>query len=115
MNTSRIWLIYNKASVSPLSPINMDGSDFVIGVSVVPSSNQEEAMSLFQKDLTDNHMELLELGSVVEFTSENYLQDNPQSSVLNREVIRAAEDAARRGMVYYVCEATSETLKSEEQ
>lgn len=107
MSDIKVWLIYNKASVSSVSPLNMDGSDFVVGVSVVPSSSKNEAMSLFYQDLAVNHMELLELGDVTEFQPDHYQQDTD----LNRGIISAAEGAARRGVVYYVCEATSESLK----
>lgn len=80
----------------------MDGSEVVVGVSVVPSTNQNEAMSLFYQDLVANHMALLELGDVAEFQPENYLQDTD----LHRSIISAVEGAVRRGLVYYICVST---------
>ncbi|WLQ15553.1 hypothetical protein O5O45_06420 [Hahella aquimaris] len=67
-----IWLIYHKSSLSPRSSINMDGSDFMVGVSAVPAREMMEAIELFKEHLREDYMAPMELWKCVKWGSGDY-------------------------------------------
>lgn len=110
MSEKKVWLYYHKASVAPQTAINMDGSEFMIGVSIIPAATQEESKVIFEEDLSRNHMSAIEVFNVIEYSPEKILPD----SDLNRQIIKSVEHAIRRDLAHYICEATSESIKDQE-
>ena len=39
-----VWLLHHKASIAPDSPENLDGSEFMLGIGVVPAASMKEAI-----------------------------------------------------------------------
>ena len=52
--------------------MNLDGSEFMLGVGVVPASSMKEAWSLFDTYLKENKMGLLELWRCEQWDPKNY-------------------------------------------
>ncbi|VUD66789.1 hypothetical protein TDB9533_03695 [Thalassocella blandensis] len=110
MSKKKVWLYYHKATVAPQTPVNMDGSEFMIGVSIVPADTLIESKDKFEEDLSRNHMSALEVYNAIEYSPDAILPD----SDLNKQIIKSVEHAIRRDLVHYICEATSESLKNQE-
>ncbi|MDN3639322.1 hypothetical protein QWY82_10955 [Simiduia curdlanivorans] len=61
------WLIDHKASLEELSPMNDDGSEYMIGTAVVPATSMQQALVLFESYLEEQKMGLLELSKCEQF------------------------------------------------
>ena len=48
MNGNKTWIIDHKASLSPFSPMNLDGSDWMLGVYLVSAESQQIAQEKFK-------------------------------------------------------------------
>jgi hypothetical protein len=105
-----VWLLHHKASLTPDSPMNEDGSTFMQGVGVVPASNIKEALAFFDEYLASKHMGLLELWKCEQWNQQNFLAD----SLENRQINRAASNALESGKIHYACGISSEALDCEE-
>ncbi|GAA6168930.1 hypothetical protein NBRC116591_27410 [Sessilibacter corallicola] len=109
MSYESVYLICQQASVSERSPINMDGSEFVVGVAVVPAETRDQALDLLNDYFHRNHMTLMTLESVHKY------EDNSAelSDIVTDDVTYAIASARQRGEVMYVCTETSETLNDQ--
>lgn len=110
MRKRKVWLYFHKASLAPQSAVNMDGSDFSIGISVVPADSLSESEELFKESLSKDHMTALEIFNVTEFSPEN----TPPNTDLNRQILKTIEHALRRDLVHYICEDTSQAINERE-
>ncbi len=99
-----VWLLHHKASLTPDSPMNQDGSTYMQGIGVVPASNMKEAMMLFEDYLAEQHMALLELWKCEQWSPENFTGDILES----RQINRSASNALETNKIYYACGISSE-------
>lgn len=109
MTVRSIWLLYHKASLSPNSPMNLDGSIFMQGVGVVPSSSMKEAMVEFENYLAKQKMELMELWKCEQWEPSNFNDNSPDSKM----ICAAAEKALESGVIHYTLGISSEALDCE--
>lgn len=72
MEIVRVWLLHHKASMTSDSPINLDGSTFMLGIGIVPATNMKEAIELFEVYLKNHDMALLELTKCEEYSPNNF-------------------------------------------
>lgn len=99
-----IWLIHHKASLSECSPMNLDGSEYMTGIGVVPATDMQEAIRLFNIYLQTQGMGLLEV-----WKCEQYIPtDFAEQSQANREINEAARDAIENNQIFYVLGISSE-------
>ncbi len=105
-----VWLLHHKASLTPDSPMNQDGSTFIKGIGVVSAANMKEAMALFENYLTAQHMTLLELWKCEQWNPEDFTSDNLENTQINR----AASNALECNKIYYACGISSEVLDYED-
>ncbi|OZG71836.1 hypothetical protein BTA51_19640 [Hahella sp. CCB-MM4] len=106
MELISVWLIYHKASMSPQSPMNMDGSEFMQGIGVVPATSMKEALERFEHYLREQHMALLDATKCEQYDPKNF-SDPTQD---NREIIEVASQALESGGIFYACGISSEAM-----
>lgn len=110
MEVVYVWLIYNKASMTLDSPMNLDGSDYMLGIGVVPATNMKEAITLFEAYLKTQNMELMELTKCEQFSVGNF----DSQTLEDREIREAASESLETNKIYYVCGVSSEALDCEQ-
>ncbi|WP_431688744.1 hypothetical protein [Hahella sp. NBU794] len=106
MNTEDIWLIHHKASLSPNSPMNMDGSNYAVGIAVAPGKDLQEALARLHEYLRDNHMQLLDIWKCVKHNANDYGLDSEDPNGVERSIKKAQEQSK----VFYACGLSSEVL-----
>lgn len=109
MKVVSVWLIYHKASLDDLSPMNEDGSEYMIGTGFVPATSMQEALSLFEKYLEDQKMEILELERCERFDPANFDESDDE----DRKIIRVASSSMEDEQIRYVG-VSSEAMECEE-
>ena len=71
MEIVSVWLIHHKASLDPYSPMNMDGSKFMVGIGVVPAVDMKSALELFEKYLQTQQTDQQFLIKIIKNTEES--------------------------------------------
>lgn len=107
MNTISVWLIHHKASLDQYSPMNLDGSTYMVGIGVVPAPDIRAALDAFDAYLQKQDMAVLEITKCERYHPANF----PPTTTDNREIAEAATDALEEGVVSYVCGITSEAME----
>lgn len=106
MEIVSIWLVHHKAAVDTHSPMNLDGSSFMIGIGVVPATDDKQAMEIFENYLKEQQMQVLEIWNCEEYSPENFVEPTLE----NREINEVAAQALDTGEVFYACAISSEAL-----
>ena len=106
MDNKRIWLIDHKASLGEFSPMNLDGSSWILGICVLSAKNQEQGSIKFNSFLKNEDMELLELYELCEYNSENFKDSSRRSNQVNH----AANKVIDNEEICYVFAHTSEAM-----
>lgn len=109
MENSNIWLIDHKATLADDSPLNMDGSEWIWGVCVVPAKSEAEALTGFTDYLAKNGMAEPEVYHVEQYRPENYKDDSKRTRFIDHGVRIASE----RGVISYSYARTLESLAEE--
>lgn len=107
MNIQRIWLIDHKATLSDFSPINLDGSSWILGVGVLSAPTQEAALEKFHEFLKAEEMELIEIYETREYHSQDFNDESRRSN----QIKNAARTVADDGESCYVYARTSEAME----
>ena len=110
MEILSVWLIHHKASMTLDSPMNLDGSEYMTGIGVVPATHMQEALQLFDQYLEKQDMTVLELWKCEQYLPENFTQ----SSQKDREINEVAREALEINKIFYTCGISSEALDCEE-
>lgn len=105
-----VWLLHHKEALEAHSPMNLDGSTFMLGVGVVPAPSMKEALALFDIYLRNNKMELLQLWKCEQWSQNKFTSE----SLTDRQINRAADEALENNVIYYACGVSSEALDCEE-
>lgn len=92
MELVSVWLINHKASLDELSPMNEDGSAFMVGTGIVAANNMKEAISLFEEWLKDQKMEVLEYSKCEEFNPTSFNSTGDNAINLKRAAEATLED-----------------------
>ena len=109
MDTNKIWLIDHKATLSDFSPMNLDGSTWILGVCILTSAPTEEsAITKFKNFLKSEEMELIEIYDIRQYVSDNFNDDSSRSAQIKNAVRTVLED----GETCYVYARTSETMEN---
>ncbi|MGL6160201.1 hypothetical protein [Microbulbifer sp.] len=98
MELVSVWLIYHKASLDELSPMNEDGSEYMVGTGFVPATSMKEAISLFEKYLEEQKMEVLELTKCEQFDPANF----DESTEEGKQILRVASSSLEDEQIRYV-------------
>ena len=106
MVVQSVWLLHHKASLAPDSPMNLDGSTYMLGMGVVPAASMREAMDLFDVYLAKQKMEMLELWKCEKWSPENF-SDHTSAS---KQISAAASNALATESIHYTCGISSEAL-----
>lgn len=106
MNGNKTWIIDHKASLIPSSPMNLDGSDWMLGVYLVSAESQQIARKKFKLFLKNEGMELIETYDICSFEVERF-NDNSNRST---QIINANRLITEQGGSCYVFARTSESL-----
>lgn len=106
MRVTSVWLLHHKASMGLSSQMNLDGSDFMIGVGVVPATSMKEAIDRFEQYLAENDMELVELWKCEQYSPSGRFGSEEE----DLEIREVAPQALDSGTVYYACGISSEAL-----
>lgn len=104
-----IWLVYHKATLSENSPLNMDGSEWMEGICVVPADNVEAALKGYRDLLKKDHMEEIEVYKVLRYREEDYANDEHAKHIAHG--VRVATD---QGETAYIGTLTSEGFADQE-
>lgn len=108
MEHRKIWLIDHKATLSEYSPMNMDGSSWVLGVCVLGAQDQQSAMRQFADFLQHEEMALSDTYEVCEYRADDFTDDSERTDQINYAARRVKQD----GEPCYVYARTSETMES---
>ncbi|MBU6951381.1 hypothetical protein [Hahella sp. HN01] len=110
------WLLYHRASMEPMTPANFDGSDYMVGVAVVPATSMKEALELFDQYLADNRMKLMDLWKCEQYRGPIGIGGPIHvPSLTEPELGVAASQALENERIYCVGGISSEALAYEEQ
>lgn len=114
-----VWLMEHKATLSPSSPINIDGSEWIEGTCIVPAINKFEATESFNTYLRLNNMELIEIRKTtkVEPQAQSNLTNLPESPSENlpKNIRHYVNKSSAEGVITYVGHMTSEMLATMEE
>ncbi len=110
MDVVSVWLIHHKASMEESSPMNLDGSTYMVGIGVVPASDMKQALSRFDEYLADNKMAILELEKCEQWDSANFAGN----SFEERQINGAAGRALETGKIHYTLGESSESIECDE-
>lgn len=102
-----IWVIDHKANLNEDSPMNMDGSEWLLGVCVLAAPERQTAERKFQEFLDREGMKLEEIYSFDVYEDNDFSDDSRRS----RQISRAATTVNEDGETCYVFARTSEALK----
>ena len=109
MDTNKIWLIDHKATLGDFSPMNLDGSTWIMGVCVLAAEPTEEsAIEKLKNFLKQEEMELIEIYDIRQYVSEEFNDDSSRSI----QIKNAARTVLEDGETCYVYARTSETMES---
>lgn len=87
--------------------MNLDGSEYMTGIGVVPATDMQEALRLFDMYLQTQGMVLLEV-----WKRERYLpEDFSNPSQANQEINESAIEALKNNNIAYVLGISSEALR----
>ena len=111
MNGNKTWIIDHKASLSPFSPMNLDGSDWILGVYLVSAESQQIAQEKFELFLKSEEMELIETYDICSFEVEKFTDNSTRSA----QIINANRLITEQGGDCYVFARTSESLADSNQ
>ncbi|HTF96681.1 MAG TPA: hypothetical protein VL995_11155 [Cellvibrio sp.] len=111
MEILAVWLIHHKASMTLDSPMNMDGSEYIVGIGVVPATNMQEALQLFDAYLKKQDMAVLEAWKCEQYFPKNFSEISQKNSDINE----VAQEALESNKISYVCGISSEALDCEEE
>lgn len=107
MNVISAWLIHHKASLDTYSPMNLDGSTYMVGIGVVPAQDIRSALDAFDAHLKKQNMAVLEITKCERYHPAHFPLTTPD----NREIAEAATEALENGTISYVCGISSEALE----
>ncbi|WLQ16208.1 hypothetical protein O5O45_09805 [Hahella aquimaris] len=107
------WLIHHRASMEPTSPMNCDGSEYVVGVGVVPATSMREALDLFDQYLAKNKMALMDLWKCEQYSGPIRLFTTP--TLTEKEAQESSQRALERDCIYYAGGISSEVIKHMEE
>jgi hypothetical protein len=111
MEQKDIWLIDHKATLGEYSPLNMDGSEWILGICVLHAGNQQQALQELSRYLQENEMDLIETYQIAQYQPEEYADHSDRSEQINYAARRVLQD----GETCYVYARTSETIKAMEE
>ncbi|HTF96314.1 MAG TPA: hypothetical protein VL995_09295 [Cellvibrio sp.] len=106
MDGSNIWVIDHKATLSEFSPMNLDGSSWILGVCVLSAINKEHALVKFNAFLKSEEMELIEIYGSQEYSGDFFKDDSRRSTQINNAARMVRDD----GQTCYVYARTSEAM-----
>lgn len=106
MEILAVWLIHHKASMTLDSPMNLDGSEYMVGIGVVPATNMQEALQLFEMYLKKQDMAVFELWKCEQYFPENFIEPSQK----NRDLNEVAKEALDTNQIFYACGISSEAL-----
>lgn len=104
MEIVSVWLIHHKASMTLDSPMNLDGSEYMTGIGVVPATHMQEALQLFDQYLEKQDMTAVELWKFEQYLPENFAEPSQK----DREINEAARGALETNKIFYTCGISSE-------
>lgn len=108
MDIHSAWLIYHKATMEPDSPMNLDGSDFMSGVGVVPATSMKQALSHFDQYLSDNKMAIVDITKCERWNQDHFTD----GSIEHNMILNAVKNALASNSIHYTFGESSESLMS---
>lgn len=109
MSTEGIWLIDHKATLGDFSPMNLDGSSWILGVCVIAASSEEDAAMRFNRFLEGEGMEVIEIYDLRLFHESEFIDESSRTKQIRNAVRTVSQD----GETCYVYARTSETMACE--
>lgn len=109
MEINNIWLIDHKATLSEYSPMNLDGSSWILGICVLSAPDESSAMSKFKEFLKSEEMELIEVYDMREYQAADFSDDSRRTNQVNNAVRMVSQD----GETCYVYARTSEAMNED--
>ncbi len=106
MENKTIWLIDHKATLSEYSPMNPDGSSWILGVCVLSAINKDNALIKFNAFLNSEEMELIEIYEIKEYRANEFKDESRRTKQINN----AARLVNQDGETCYVFARTSEAM-----
>ncbi len=107
MESPQIWIIDHKATLNEFSPMNLDGSSWILGVCVLSAADKGNALAKFHDFLKTEIMELIEIYDVQKYSIDKFKDNSMRSAQINNAVRMVRED----GRTCYVYARTSESLE----
>ncbi len=107
MEVISVWLIHHKAAMELYSPMNLDGSEYMIGVAVVPATDMKTAIDKFEDYLANKKMSTIEITKCEQWDSKNF----PDHSFEHEEINTASGASLESNTIYYILGASSEAIE----
>ncbi|MBU6954617.1 hypothetical protein [Hahella sp. HN01] len=85
------WIIHHKASMSEHSPMNLDGSEYIVGIVVVPASSMREALDVFDEYLSENEMQVMDIWKCEKYDPSNFKELTEESKEIRDVSIEVLE------------------------
>ncbi len=107
IETPQIWIIDHKATLNEFSPMNLDGSSWILGVCVLSAADKGNALEKFHDFLKAEIMELIEIYDVRKYSINKFKDNSRRSAQINNAARMIRED----GRPCYVYARTSESME----
>ncbi len=107
MEIKSVWLIYHKASLDKNSPINFDGSEFMVGTVVLLATSIKEALEKFDTYLAGEYMSVIEVSKCEKYDPGNFVNNTQE----NAEIRRVIPDVLEHDSIFYVNGISSKALR----
>ena len=91
--------------------MNLDGSEYMVGIGVVRAINMQEALQLFDVYLQKQDMAVLEAWKCEQYFPKNFAE----ASQKNSEINEVAQEALETNKISYVFGISSEALDCHQQ
>ncbi|AZZ94944.1 hypothetical protein EUZ85_00330 [Hahella sp. KA22] len=110
MTKHAAWIIHFKAHMDEFSLMNLDGSEYIAGIIIVPGHSMRAALDALDDYLSKNRMWVMDVSKCERYVPENFTAPTKE----NKDIIEVAETVLIYQASEFVSGASSKVLEDEE-
>ncbi|WLQ13561.1 hypothetical protein O5O45_27930 [Hahella aquimaris] len=111
MSPVSAWIFHHRASLDAMSPLNFDGSDFLVGVAIVPGSTIREALDNFDAYLSENKMEVIAIWKCEQYHPKKFSEPTEE----NRTIALISAEVLEQKKSFYAWSTSEHALDDSER
>ncbi|MDG9666947.1 hypothetical protein ONV78_04295 [Hahella sp. CR1] len=109
MTKHSAWIIHFKAYMDEFSLMNLDGSEYIAGIIIVPGNSMRAALDALDNYLSENRMWVMDVSKCERYVPENFTAPTKE----NQDIIEVAEFVLVDQQAEFVTGASSKVLEEE--